>query len=477
MPWWCCGDDEEAATANSSGGGVAKQQEEMRRKADDQQTKEAIASMVHDVVAKEPKIPSFDWRFRKGFGSVKISHQGVLAIVAQMAKGHKVSALELQSQDIGDVGAKALSSLLASDHTITNLNLSRNGITAEGAKAIASGVERGRTIRRLIFDDNPIGSVGVSAVAMAAASPDSPICHLDLGVGNSEQLDDTAVMALAEMISGSRKLVHLRLSGSQALSPGALAAVLRKLPANRTLTEMLLINCVPHTSDPTAMSSPMMALGSALTQQHSALTTLELRLPLRDIGAQVLASSLPAATALRSLSVSKCMIGAGGLAAFSTALAVNKTLTKLDISAQGEAATADEARTLEALKAIAGSLAKNRTLVDLNIAEMPMDNTLAEAFIAVIGPMRNRTLTMLRHALIPSDKLATRLDNVIAENGRLEADQRRTPSVVSTNHSQSQQQPQNGEGKNAPAVVGLAALVGSERRAIVQEEELVEIEF
>lgn len=74
---------------------------------------------------------------------------------------------------------------------------------------------------------------------------------------------------------------------------------------------------------------------------------------------------------LSSISLDCCVFAAGAIAAFATALAGNRALTKLRID--GCALSSED------LKAIAASLQINRTLVSLHVSEMDGDRLMADA--------------------------------------------------------------------------------------------------
>ncbi|CAE7941950.1 NLRC3, partial [Symbiodinium necroappetens] len=81
-----------------------------------------------------------------------------------------VTHVNLESNDIGDEGAKALADALKSNCTVTHVNLEFNMIGGQGAKAFADALKSNCTVTDVNLYGNWIGVEGGKALADAVES-------------------------------------------------------------------------------------------------------------------------------------------------------------------------------------------------------------------------------------------------------------------------------------------------------------------
>jgi hypothetical protein len=398
----CCGPDETDVVGSST-----KRQED------------AVASVLRDIQSGESKIPTFNWRFRDGFGSVVLGPTAFVRLSRSIIPGeHNISTLELQGQQIRDEGAGALGTILSSDTKITALNLSKNDITEFGAVRIADALRTNVSLSKLTFDQNPIGSMGVLAVCKNAVMS-TVLKRLELGVTLNQRLDDSAITALSVLLDES-KLTAFSFNGNGGgLSPSGLASVLEPLERNHVLCALTLHNCVSlsQTGNVDLMVTAMNCLAMGITKSTS-IRTISLRLPLGDPGARALSRGIAEAKCLALLDLARCGISDDGIVSIGDALFKNCSVTHLDISHQQQlqyCPNVSVTLTSKGMKAVAVAVSHNAALEHLYAANLPFDNDSVEVFIESLS-MPSCVLHNMRHNIIDSDILATRLSNVLAAN-------------------------------------------------------------
>ena len=455
-----CGDEENSAAAVGGIGAAARElgvrNASFSRRAgaptttssSNTQVEEAIGSMIDDVLRQEPKIPTFDWRFRRGYGTgvvigpvgaqrvsrilgsssaSGIGGDGSISTASKQhssSPSHRVTTIEWQSQLIGDVGASAISLALSANKpsfasSITSLNISSNGITATGASVLAEAIKANpQALQKLVFCENPIQSTGVEAVCRALAASTS-IRQLEIGTSDGHLLSESATLAVKELIANSPSLVSLKLQGHDTFTCASLSAVLKALELNKKLAELSLLNCLDSSVQISQQVRMLInTLAGPLKNRRSTLMTLELRLPLGDGGAAAIGDLIRSSVNLRTLIVAKCSIGVNGLTAIGKSIAQNRSIAKLDLSVQDVSlrpSMADQG--LRPLLPLFQSMHTNRGLVELNVSDVVVSDADIEELCAALERGQNNVLRAVRHAPIVSESLATKLDNLLTENG------------------------------------------------------------
>jgi len=89
------------------------------------------------------------------------------AFLSDRLEESTLDTLKLESNGIGDAGAKALCTALERCKTLQVLEIRRNSVTDEGAKLLAHALERNQTLRHLDLFDNSITDVGAGALLVA----------------------------------------------------------------------------------------------------------------------------------------------------------------------------------------------------------------------------------------------------------------------------------------------------------------------
>ena len=425
------------------------------------QVEDAIKSMIDDVLRHEPKIPTFDWRFRRGYGPGTVigpvGAQRVSRALASVGKDTRaksaggdaaaqppgtslssssslaasgplhVSCIEWQSQLVGDVGASALSLVLSAGpgvSFITSLNLSGNGITSTGAFVIAEALKATAAsptsvqLQKLVLYDNPIGSLGVEAVCRALCASVT-MRHLEMGSSDGRLLSEAATLSIKDLVAMSPLLAVLKLHGQNTFTCASLAAVLKSLESSKSqLAELSLLNCVDSSLQVLyQLRNLISTIALPLRQKRSTLMTLELRLPLGDSGGLAIAELIKTSANLRSLLLSKCSLGAKGLEAIGLSLQSNRSIAKLDISVQDVALRPSMAEQgIRPLRSVFQSLSINRGLVELIATDIVVQDEDIEEVCAALEHSRNTVIRTIRHAPILSDMFATRLDNLLRDN-------------------------------------------------------------
>lgn len=109
------------------------------------------------------------------------------SFLADKLEGSTLETLKLESNGVGDSGAKALAAALGRSTKLQMLEVRRNSVTDVGAEHLALGLEKNRTLRHLDLFDNSITDVGASRLLAAARKvkqSGSMLSKLDLEIND-----------------------------------------------------------------------------------------------------------------------------------------------------------------------------------------------------------------------------------------------------------------------------------------------------
>ena len=121
-----------------------------------------------------------------------------------------LTALDVNSNSIGDAGASALAEALKVNKTLMMLNVHNNDIGDHGASALADALKVNKTLTKLSLYRNSIGATGASALA-EALKVNKTLTELNVA-GNS--IGDAGASALAEALKVNNKLMMLDVQGN-----------------------------------------------------------------------------------------------------------------------------------------------------------------------------------------------------------------------------------------------------------------------
>jgi hypothetical protein len=381
------------------------------------------AEALRDEIANPSvdKAPSFNWRFRDGYGNVRLKH-GAAAEIAEGIRRRAADragpiALELMNMDLGDRGATHLAASLAEGGTrVSSLVLTGNGLTSEGVRCIADSITSACRLERLMLGRNDVDEEGLAALATMIRRLHT-LRVLDVPLGSAEHTVGVgAVSGFADAIRAS----HLQALSAKVWGRGAsgdsVAAVLGAAVECPSAQEFRI------TTGPEAAAVPSEALSlssSVLQTAPCRLTVLEfrnLRLDGDAFDALFAGLSSDAAT-LNELVLFACGLSMSAAKGLASALSTNRSLTTLDISANPELQE-------KGLGAVFASLRSNRTLTTLNVTQVPLPVAVARVLVETLELPTAAPLTIARHSMIDDDRLATRLADVLQRNeGRIAAAQ------------------------------------------------------
>ncbi|CAO3568867.1 unnamed protein product [Mortierella alpina] len=325
-----------------------------------------------------------------------------LGLLADMLKTNSTLAtLNLDSNTVGDDGAKVLAEALKTNSTLTTLNLPYNSIGDDGAKALAEALETNKTLTILNLESNAIAYDGINALAEMLKT-NKTLNALDL---HWNSVGSNGAQALSEALMKNKTLTTLNLNntsigweGFSALSEALMTNVgltTMKLGRNEgeiygagVLSRALETNRILNTLDMTGNSirdSGAQALSSAL-KTNSTLTALNLMgNSIGDDGARTLAEVLHTNSTLMTLDLMANLIGDNGAVALSEALKINSTLTSLNL--YWNLIGSDGAQ------ALSSALKTNSTLKTLDLNENSIGSNGAQALAEALKT--NSTLTTL----------------------------------------------------------------------------------
>lgn len=279
----------------------------------------------------------------------------------------------------------------------------------------------------------------ITATTSEFANTTNGLVELEIGFGQCA-LNDDAGMALRDAcFSGGSNLRSIKITSSpKAFTVASLGAVLRGLAQNRRLVSLTFNGCI----DEQTLSGPNGArpflepfATGALCRADSPLRLLEItNIAIGDVGARVIADALRLRTAahLRTLTLTRCAIGAVGFESLGAMVEANPYLTRLDLSGNLHAQnrsrdTAEEgpsSPTLDITHPLILSLTRNATLQELFIADYRLSKASVAALTDYLAKgntsQGRRVAGKLRTVRFGSadapDSLVTRLHNLLTEN-------------------------------------------------------------
>ncbi|ORC93549.1 uncharacterized protein TM35_000014260 [Trypanosoma theileri] len=346
---------------------VAYENELIRRK--------CVASLLRSCSVESSVIPPPKWRKRYG-RRVPIGPNGALALCEHLLRQREEEqanpttnhtnnriTLDLNGLRIGDDGIRALVPFISSDDRLVSLVLSGNNITDEGLGVLLDALAGSpKTLQRLSLGDNAISAAGAMRVVEACGSGLLPaLCALSL----SSPAHPPAKPEKEEM---------------------ALAVGLSRLLRGD--------GCPP-------------------------LAALDVRHPMGDAAAAVLAGGVADAPRLAALRLRSCGLSAEGLRRIADALVANRTLVALDVSRQTEAnqqpqTTSPERPLLPIIKA----LHSNHTLRTLTAYGIDVVDDDVEELCACVERSGNTAIQCVHLTGVTSRPLAIKLENLLMRNAR-----------------------------------------------------------
>ena len=248
-----------------------------------------------------------------------------------------LDSLDIESRDIGDLGAVAVSSYIKNYQeeiqtstdtleqdfrSLHQLNLSGNSISNEGVTKIADSLRNCTSLTSLNLSSNSFGVNGVQALADALESC-TGIASLNLACNSMD--DDSVIILSDSSLKYFKNLAFLNLSSNSIGSNGAKALA----DALKNCTHLTSLN----------LSSNLMGdvgvveLADNPLRNSMYLTSLDLsRNSIGSYGTEALAGALNSCTCLKSLDLSSNSIGDDGTKALAGALKSHTNLLSLNIS-------------------------------------------------------------------------------------------------------------------------------------------------
>lgn len=179
-----------------------------------------------------------------------LNDNDVIVIAEALRKNNSVSCLNLSMNCISDIGVKAITDMIMMiqphhrlpnfNNTLTTLNLDDNIIGNDGAYDIARVLQNNSILEKLYLYNNDIGDDGVISIAESIANnTKSSLQELRLGCN---QLTDTSVVVLADMMADNKSLLKLGLENNFNITCYGADAIGIALRNNTTLTHLQLYN-------------------------------------------------------------------------------------------------------------------------------------------------------------------------------------------------------------------------------------------
>ncbi len=165
--------------------------------------------------------------------SNNIGDAGARALAAALQKNAKLSSLNLQSNNIGYVGVRALVTVLRITTALTSLDLARNHFGDAGAMALATMIQTNTTILTSInLNDTGIGAVGATAL-FTALQTNTTLTELNLDGNSFGNADGMALVTALQTNTALTSLV-----GVPCASLPIAQALMSACRANRGLTQL-----------------------------------------------------------------------------------------------------------------------------------------------------------------------------------------------------------------------------------------------
>lgn len=113
--------------------------------------------------------PAMAWVTVLDLSGNHLGQEGCACLAAGLrSPGALLEVLKLESNGVGDEGARELGVVLAENATLRELEVRRNSITDEGGRLLARALETNVTLRRLDLFDNSITDTGAQALLESA---------------------------------------------------------------------------------------------------------------------------------------------------------------------------------------------------------------------------------------------------------------------------------------------------------------------
>ncbi|KOO31958.1 hypothetical protein Ctob_004793 [Chrysochromulina tobinii] len=169
--------------------------------------------------------------------SNNIGNNGAKAIAEALKVNGVLTELKLWSNKIGDEGAIAIAEALKVNAVMTTLDLGGNKIGVEGAIAIAEALKVTAILTTLSLWNNSIGDEGATAIAQAL-KVNAVVTSLFLGYN---KIGDEGAIVIAEALKVNAVVTTLYLGGNRIGVEGA-KAIAEALKVNAVLTNLDLFN-------------------------------------------------------------------------------------------------------------------------------------------------------------------------------------------------------------------------------------------
>ena len=309
-------------------------------------------------------------------------------VLADGLKGsNSIRQLELSMNSIGDSGVGFLAQSIGSTG-LEKLDLSGCKITTTGAKVLADSLRGNSSIKQLNLSRNFIGDSGVGFLAQSIGS--TRLEKLDL---SRCKITATGAKVLADGLRGNSSIKQLNLNLNSVGDSGV--GFLAQSIGSTALEILELTVC-----DITATGAKALA-DELRGNEH--LKVLELQFnAIGDVGSSHLAEVLRT-TRLEKLQLFRCGIGDEGIAAISSALTKNPSLTYLGI--------AGNSAVHYGLYVLAQELARNTRLSEIELCTESHFSGLVRTFISNLKD--NNSLTKLYVVgMLGNTKVASELEEV-----------------------------------------------------------------
>ncbi|RNF27022.1 uncharacterized protein Tco025E_00706 [Trypanosoma conorhini] len=424
-----------------------------------------LAYLFQCCTPQEPVIPPPMWR--KCYGKwVSLGPKGAEALSELLMNqlngkiavdgARRTLTLDLHKLRIGDDGVRAFAPFIARESRLVALVLSGNGITDEGVNVLLEALRvSSPPMRRLSLIDNFLSAGGVRSVCKFFATSSLPLTELAVGRGVEakgacqslvhDKVTQTMNADSIELLLSSRgnTLLSFTYGGFKAkdFSAEELLFILRMALCKTKLRHLALHDCystIPCSStggeSPHSLAAPLRLAAEALCSPTAQLQSLHLQIPLSEEAVTALAVGISGATVLTKLNLRGCNMSAESLCIIGKALANNRTLLSLDLSHQSEAVThplcahhwmrrlrtgevsSNGLRSRRPLLPIFEALHCNRTLQELIVLGVDVDNSDVEELCACVERSGNRAIRRVQHTGVSSQTLAIKLEGLLGYN-------------------------------------------------------------
>lgn len=330
-----------------------------------------IHNLIDALVRVEPGFISLQVLHLK---KINISFAAVISICQLLKNKHAESLTELDISEnplVGDRGIQQLSGTLPRHKSLKSLSMRMCGMTSTSCQALCNALIGNTCLLHLDLSNNTIEDTGAITLSNCLRT-NSTLKTLNLAYN---KIRNHAPVALGtSLTTGARGLQRLDLSGNptcgrraeQTFDPTPIINFAEKL---KTCTSSLQELILSH-SDIGARSSKKLMESLKF---NVFLHTLEIdNCNVSEQGAQHIGEALPDLQALKRLTMSSCNIGPAGCTRLFLGLAYNTSVVHLDVSSNqitgypvGE--NNDIEYDFEAVAAISTALATNKTLTSLNL--------------------------------------------------------------------------------------------------------------